>query len=144
MKTEIKNPSMLLKQNNLVISDEAGDVQQPVGVVKDTKGRIKSGRTWKTLREERHSAIKKVKPLKTSWEKKMDSKKTHKFFKEREQELKEERAQRMKEKRERGELNRKRREENQRKSEVVQVIKNTAKIKRMKKKQLRTIEKRAS
>lgn len=54
MKTEIKNPSMLLKQKNLVISDSSGDVEQPMDVVRNPKGIIKSGRAWKTLREERY------------------------------------------------------------------------------------------
>uniref|UniRef100_A0A8C8C314 Coiled-coil domain-containing protein 86 n=2 Tax=Salmoninae TaxID=504568 RepID=A0A8C8C314_ONCTS len=56
--------------------------------------------------------------------------------------LKEDKAREKEEKRKRHEENLKRRAENERKAEVVQVIRNTTKIKRMKKKQLRKIEKR--
>ncbi|KAE8741125.1 hypothetical protein FOCC_FOCC013383 [Frankliniella occidentalis] len=56
--------------------------------------------------------------------------------------LKEERSRVKQETRERRQENLKRREENARKSEIVTVIKNTSKLKRLKKKQLRSIEKR--
>lgn len=56
--------------------------------------------------------------------------------------IKEERKQQEVEKKQRREENKQRRLENERKSEIVQIIKNPAKLKRMRKKQLRQIEKR--
>ncbi|KAJ8271745.1 hypothetical protein COCON_G00106040 [Conger conger] len=88
-------------------------------------GKPKSGRIWKDRNKHRFSALLRGKTLRSSWETKMEAK--------REKEL---------EKRKRREETLKRREENERKAEVVQVIRNTTKIKRMKKKQLRKIEKR--
>ena len=65
-----------------------------------------------------------------------------KHIKELSQSIKDERKHDNEVKKVRREQNAARRLENERKSETVQIIKNTAKIKRMKKKQLRKIEKR--
>ncbi|XP_041378917.1 coiled-coil domain-containing protein 86-like [Gigantopelta aegis] len=106
------------------------------------RGKSKSGRVWKSVRTARFSAMKKDKCLTSSWERKMKKKAEMKSIKDFENRLKDERKQTLELRRKRREEHKKRREANEKKSEVVQVIKNTAKIKRMKKKQLRKIEKR--
>ncbi|XP_070780750.1 coiled-coil domain-containing protein 86 [Enoplosus armatus] len=105
-------------------------------------GKPKSGRVWKDRSKQRFSALVRDKPLCSSWEKKMEAKREKDLMKRYSLQLKEEKAKQKEEKRKRREDNLKRRAENERKSEIVQVIRNTAKIKRMKKKQLRKIEKR--
>ncbi|KAM4584432.1 coiled-coil domain-containing protein 86 [Odontesthes bonariensis] len=105
-------------------------------------GKPKSGRVWKDRNKQRFSALVRDKPLCTSWEKKMQAKQEKDLVKQYSMRLKEEKAQKKEEKRKRREENLKRRAENERKAEIVQVIRNTTKIKRMKKKQLRKIEKR--
>jgi len=105
-------------------------------------GKPKSGRVWKDRNKQRFSALVRDKPLCSSWEKKMQAKREKELVKRYTLQLKEEKAKQKEEKRKRREDNLKRRAENERKSEIVQVIRNTAKIKRMKKKQLRKVEKR--
>lgn len=105
-------------------------------------GKPKSGRVWKDRKKQRFSALLRDKPLCTSWEKKMEAKREKQQVKLYHQQLKDEQAREKEEKKKRREEHLKRRAENERKAEIVQVIKNTAKIKRMKKKQLRKIEKR--
>lgn len=105
-------------------------------------GKPKSGRVWKDRNKQRFSAVVRDKQLCTSWEKKMQAKREKELVKQYSQQLKDDKAKEKEEKRKRKEENLKRRAENERKAEIVQVIRNTAKIKRMKKKQLRKIEKR--
>ncbi|CAH3111042.1 unnamed protein product [Porites lobata] len=105
------------------------------------KGRPKSGRVWKSEKK-RKSAVIGVHPLHTSWGRKQQVRMQQKLMKVYEKELKEEAKKQKEEKRRKIEERKKRREENEKKSQVVQVIKDTAKIKRMKKKQLRKIETR--
>ncbi|XP_051983216.1 coiled-coil domain-containing protein 86-like [Xyrauchen texanus] len=105
-------------------------------------GKPKSGRVWKDRNKQRFSALLRDKPLRTSWEKKMEAKREKQLVKQYHQQLKDEKAKEKEDKKKRRAENLRRRAENERKAEIVQVIKNTAKIKRMKKKQLRKIEKR--
>ncbi|KAL3996541.1 p38 MAP kinase [Sarotherodon galilaeus] len=105
-------------------------------------GKPKSGRVWKDRSKARFSALVRDKQLCSSWEKKMEAKREKALVKQYSLQLKEEKARQKEEKRKRREENLKRREENERKAEIVQVIRNTSKIKRMKKKHLRKIEKR--
>ncbi|XP_077381691.1 coiled-coil domain-containing protein 86 [Festucalex cinctus] len=105
-------------------------------------GKPKSGRAWKDRNKQRFSALVRDTSLCTSWEKKMQAKREKQLVQKYTLQLKEQKAKAKEEKRKRREENLKRREENERKAEVVQVIRNTAKLKRMKKKNLRKIEKR--
>ncbi|KAL6731978.1 hypothetical protein Aduo_002790 [Ancylostoma duodenale] len=108
----------------------------------EVRGMPKSGRWWKDPHTARHSAVIKVKPLKSSWEKKMADKAKQKQAQLIQQEIRERKQQEKLEKIERKKEQEKRRLENERKGEVVQVIKNTTKLRKAKKKQLRLIEKR--
>ncbi|XP_026740662.1 coiled-coil domain-containing protein 86 [Trichoplusia ni] len=105
------------------------------------RGIPKSGRFWKS-KKEKFSTINKTKGLRNNFEKKtalrIEMKKTRELSKQMLEEIKQKELERKERRRE----NIKRTEENKRKAEVVQVITNTAKLKRMRKKQLRFIEKR--
>ncbi|XP_059173445.1 coiled-coil domain-containing protein 86-like [Physella acuta] len=104
------------------------------------RGKPKSGRMWKEVRTQRSSVIKQVKAMKTTWEQKMELRNEKKRLKDIQEQLKTEKDKEKQLRRQRMEANKKRKLENQRKAEIVQPIKNTAKIKKMKKKHLRTIE----
>ncbi|XP_022252842.1 coiled-coil domain-containing protein 86-like [Limulus polyphemus] len=104
------------------------------------KGRPKSGRVWKSEKK-CFSTLKYDKAVKISWKEKMKKRVEQKTLKLYEEELKAAKRKEIEEKKQRREEHRKRREENQRKAEIVQVIRNSAKIKRMSKKQLKHIRK---
>ncbi|CAG0896600.1 unnamed protein product [Darwinula stevensoni] len=105
------------------------------------KGANISGRFWKTVKP-RPSRIVEVPGLKKSWEKKVKERLDMKRVKELEKQLKAERNQRLEKKRKQVQERRKRKEENIRMAEVVQVIKNTTKLKKMRKKDLVNVQKR--
>ena len=110
-------------------------------VSRKTQGKPKSGRVWKSQGQKKSTIIN-VKSLHPSWSKRSRDRAERESVKKYQKELKEAVAQEKEEKRMRIEENRRRREENAKKSEIVQKITDSSKIKRMKKKQLRQIEKR--
>ncbi|XP_047360749.1 coiled-coil domain-containing protein 86 [Vespa velutina] len=105
------------------------------------KGKPKSGRIWKEPKK-RFSSIVKSKGIRLSLEKKQKLREDLQRAKEMSRTIKEQKQAEKEAKKQRRIENLKRAEENRKKGEVVQIIKNTAKLKRMKKKQLRLIEKR--
>ncbi|XP_073540471.1 coiled-coil domain-containing protein 86 [Phyllobates terribilis] len=120
---------------------EQPDLKTKREAPKIPQGRPKSGRVWKENKK-RFSNMVRDRPLCTSWEVKMKQRQEKKLLKSLAQQLKDEKQQEKEAKRKRREENLRRRLENERKAEVVQVIRNPAKLKRARKKQLRSIEKR--
>ncbi|KAK6620630.1 hypothetical protein RUM43_010923 [Polyplax serrata] len=107
------------------------------------KGLPVSGRVWKSEKK-RFSSIIKTRGYKSAnkFEKLLAVKKEINRMRELSREVVEEKKQQIEQQKERRRRNLQKKEANRLKSEIVQVIKNPAKIKRMRKKQLRKIEKR--
>ncbi|KAI8815960.1 uncharacterized protein EV422DRAFT_337156 [Fimicolochytrium jonesii] len=96
------------------------------------RGKPVSGRVWKTTQTKRHTSMK-PRMLRQGWQKQIEERKQHQVMKAIEKELKDEKAAERQERL-------KRKEENEKKAEVVQKV-SAAKVKRMKKKQLRQLRK---
>ncbi|XP_032691559.1 coiled-coil domain-containing protein 86 [Odontomachus brunneus] len=105
------------------------------------KGKPKSGRIWKEQKT-KFSSIIKTRGIRLSLTKKQKLREDLKRVKDMSRAIKLQKQEEKEAKKQRRIENLKRAEENRKKSEIVQVITNTAKIKRMRKKQLRMIEKR--
>ncbi|XP_065831263.1 coiled-coil domain-containing protein 86-like [Oscarella lobularis] len=97
-------------------------------------------KSWKDGGVKKSSMIK-DKSARSRWKQRMKQKEDRKAVQEYERTLKEEAARQKEEKRKRIEEKQKKKEENERKSEVVQVIRNPAKLKRLSKKQWKKIRK---
>ncbi|KAJ3648281.1 hypothetical protein Zmor_020095 [Zophobas morio] len=108
---------------------------------KTLRGKPKSGRFWKNEKK-KFSSIIKTKGIRNSFEKKQALRKELQRVKEASRAVIAAKEEEKEQKKQRRRDNLKRQEENRKKSEIVQVITNTTKIKKMKKKQLRHIEKR--
>ncbi|CAL8142984.1 unnamed protein product [Orchesella dallaii] len=107
--------------------------------VKAPKGKSKSGRVWKSEKQ-RASTVRKHK--RDTFQKKQELRELKKSVKEQSRAIVEQKKTEQQQKRDREAENKRRKEENAKKSEIVQVIRNTSKLKRMKKKQLRQVETR--
>ncbi|XP_062141576.1 LOW QUALITY PROTEIN: coiled-coil domain-containing protein 86 [Drosophila sulfurigaster albostrigata] len=104
------------------------------------RGQPKSNRPWKTPKQ-KFSKIKKT-VNRLTFEKKEALRNELRYIKEKSKEIKDQRKEAAVQHHQRRVENAERRLANERRAEVVQVIKNPAKLKRMKKKQMRMIEKR--
>lgn len=104
------------------------------------RGVPKSGKFWKTPKE-KFRKIHNSLPRKSK-EQHLKIREELKRIKELSRSIKEERKQQNELKKQRREENLQRKRENELKSQTVQIIKNTAKLKRIKKKHLRQIQKR--
>uniref|UniRef100_A0A6P7FHS5 Coiled-coil domain-containing protein 86 n=1 Tax=Diabrotica virgifera virgifera TaxID=50390 RepID=A0A6P7FHS5_DIAVI len=105
------------------------------------RGKPKSGRIWKSERK-KFSTVIKTKGIKNSFERKEALRQKLKHVKELTNSIKAAKQEEKEKRKERRRANLKKQEENRLKSEVVQVITNTKKLKKTKKKHLRNIEKR--
>ncbi|XP_020715467.1 coiled-coil domain-containing protein 86 [Ceratitis capitata] len=104
------------------------------------RGLPKSGRPWKTPKQ-KFTTIKKT-TQRLTFEKKMELRNELRHIKEMSRDIKEQRKEAAVQKNQRRIENAERRLANERRAEVVQIIKNPSKLKRLKKKQMRMIEKR--
>ncbi|KAJ8947279.1 hypothetical protein NQ318_014176 [Aromia moschata] len=113
------------EKQNKIKEKKISDKKKPVV----PKGKPKSGRVWKS---QKTNTFAKKQALREELKRVKEASNAIKAAKQEEKELKKQRRR----------DNLKRQEENRKKSEIVQVITNTKKLKRIKKKHLRNIEKR--
>ncbi|ALC49550.1 CG14210 [Drosophila busckii] len=126
------------KTNKATAKPTAKKVRKPEASI--PRGQPKSNRPWKTPKE-KFSKIKKT-VNRLTFEKKVALRNEMRYIKEKSKEIKDQRKEAAVQRHQRRVENAERRLANERKAEIVQVIKNPAKLKRMKKKQMRMIEKR--
>ncbi|KAF5288496.1 hypothetical protein FQA39_LY15425 [Lamprigera yunnana] len=128
-------------KKNIAEKNATSARKKPQSQQKIPRGKPKSGRVWKSTKK-RFSSIVKTRGIRDSFAKKQLLRQELKRTKEASRAMIALKNEEKEQKKERRRENLKRREENSRKAEIVQVIKNPNKIKRMKRKQLRSIQKR--
>merc|ERR1711874_619321 len=142
--SESTDQEKTLKEALEVVQQEANKSSKSKVLVKADvipRQKPKSGRFWKAQRSQFRS-IKKDRGPRLTFEQRVKRKEEIEQGKEVAEMMKQRKYQKQQELREKIEANKKRKEENEKKAEVYQVIKNPAKIKRMKKKQLKFLAKR--
>ncbi|KAK4316878.1 hypothetical protein Pmani_012009 [Petrolisthes manimaculis] len=128
--------------NKTEVIKELTDIEMKLVQIKSIpRGLPESGRFWKSEKN-RFSSIMKNNTGMRSWNKKMQRKKEREEVMAKFAAIESEKQQKKEKLKERQKFNKIRREENERKSEIVQVIKDSRKVKKMKKKQLRYISTR--
>uniref|UniRef100_A0A0N5A554 Coiled-coil domain-containing protein 86 n=1 Tax=Parastrongyloides trichosuri TaxID=131310 RepID=A0A0N5A554_PARTI len=105
-------------------------------------GKPKSGKWWKPEVKKFSSIIKNKAITRKTWDKKVEERKRLEAVKRLQQEMKDQIIEKKRLAQEKREEKKRRQEENTKKNEIVQVIKNTEKLRRMKKKDLRKLVKR--
>jgi len=126
-------------KNNPVSTEIGGKAQKKEEKI--PSGRRKSGRSWKDLqgKKQRISALTTLPYMKKTVAQRRQAEKEFKDMQQLEREMKARDSQAKEERRLRTEENRRRREENTKKNEVVEIITNTRKLKRLSKRQMRNI-----
>ncbi|XP_064392188.1 coiled-coil domain-containing protein 86-like [Halichondria panicea] len=112
-------------------------VKRPEGI----QGKSKSRRIWREPGEKSGSIIA-APGMRSSWKRRLVERAERKAMKEREHDLKEGAKKEKEVRRKRIEDKRQRKLDNEKKGEIVQQITNSAKLKRLNKKQMRSIQKR--
>ncbi|CAK9294521.1 unnamed protein product [Gordionus sp. m RMFG-2023] len=139
---KIKNPTLSgiisdTIQSEPLINDKENKI------IKDNQYLIYKNKNWKkSLPQPKFSTMRSGKAFHSKWSQKMENKYALSKVKEIQKQIEGTRKKSKEDARKCRELNLLKKKENERKGEVVQIIKDTTKIKKMKKKHLRNIEKR--
>ncbi|KAJ3065653.1 hypothetical protein HDU98_010961 [Podochytrium sp. JEL0797] len=121
------------------ITSSAAPATAPIQTLKTVRGAPVSGRPWKSVQVKRSSHLK-SKSIQKGWVKQQEDRKQREIVQRMQFEMKEEKRIAKEEKRAEAEERKKRKEENEKRAEVMQMV-SAAKVKRMKKKQLKSLKK---
>lgn len=136
-KSRVKGTEMDLGEEDAAAA--AAAKEEEGGLTGPIRSIPKSGRVWKQTQTQRFSAMVSKTPVAKSWTRKQQRRAEEKEIKERQRALKAAQEEAWKEERRKAKQRKQQKEENVKRSLVVQPITDTRKIKKMNKKQLKTI-----